>query len=161
MYWKASFVERITRRGFSNGNIYIYIYIFEQLVSRSFSSSRALNFDTVCHSVPRYPSIPVVCYSDASNYASLMPLTFDERAGEVSSPHKLLSRVHATLSAVFASKYRRNESESSQLILFRCARIGLETREMVRCKGEDKATKGEGGIFHEEGGNNSGRFIVV
>lgn len=53
------------------------VYIFEQLVSRSFST-RALNFDTLCHSEPRYPSIPVVCYSDASNYASLMALTIDE-----------------------------------------------------------------------------------
>lgn len=91
MYWKASFVERTRGEDFR----YIYIYIFEQLVSRSFSNSGALNFDTVCHSVPRYPSIPVVCYSDASNYASLMPLTFDERAGEVSSPRTQTSVARA------------------------------------------------------------------
>lgn len=64
-------------RDFSASRCQGSVYIFEQLVSRSFST-RALNFDTLCHSEPQYPSIPVVCYSDASNYASLMALTIDE-----------------------------------------------------------------------------------
>lgn len=68
---------RVEMREFSASRCRGSVYIFEQLVSRSFST-RALNFDTLCHSEPRYPSIPVVCYSDASNYASLMALTIDE-----------------------------------------------------------------------------------
>lgn len=87
--------ERIFREAPSGSPIYF------RAISVTIFFYRALNFDMLCHSGPWYPSIPVVCYSDASNYASLMALTFDERAGEVSSlrtrayhPAKLLSLEH-------------------------------------------------------------------